>query len=184
MMRKIVLSFCLCLLSLPLLTVTTATQAQTFRNGNWRGQAIFVGGRFDRCEISVGFVDGRRLYIAQLRSRSIAIAIGKKDAWTLQPRTRGWMTFEFYKLGRDNKRTKTYTQKLQGRTIRNRPSQFWFLIGRDLRFVNQFQTSDILYVSDSEGIIEGTPKRYGHRLNNVRSAMLKLSICTLLYSTR
>lgn len=165
------------------LRIVSTADAQTFRNGNWRGRAVFVGNSFDRCEISVGFVDGRRLYIAQFGSNSVAIGIGKSD-WSMQPNARGSMEFEFYDEDRGGKRTKKFSRSVNGRALSSRPNQFWFPIGRNVPLINALQTSDILYIDDRTGIVGGSPRRYGHRLNDVRSAMLKLSICTVLYSTR
>lgn len=174
----------LALLAAPVATLTVSqASAQDFRNGNWRGKPIFTRNRFSRCEISVGFVDGRRLYIMQFPNNNYAIGTGK-PGWSLVPGNRPSMNFEIVR-GKGPKRSTLYNKPVTGRILRTRLTQVWFPLGRNLRLISALQRGTVLYINDAQGVTTGgTPKRYGYNLNDVRSAMLKLTICVTLYGTR
>ena len=165
--------------------------AQSFYSGNWEGKVVMQGKNFTRCEIWVEFVSDRRLYVAQLDNDSIWVSMGHPQ-WKLDPNTRATMEFRFYneRQTRDQNgntrtsRVRRYAKPLLGTVVSTRPNQIWFSLGGDVKLLSALQTSDLLYVEDRDGTIEGQRKTYGFRLNDVRSALLKLSLCKLLYSTK
>lgn len=174
----------LALIAAPLAALTAdQASAQDFRNGNWRGKPIFSKNRFSRCEISVGFVDGRRFYIMQFPNNNYAVGTGKRN-WSLAPGNRPRMNFEIAR-GKGPKRKTLYNGPVTGRILRTRLTQIWFALGRNRRLISALQRGTVLYINDAQGVTTGgAPKRYGYNLNDVRSAMLKLSICVTLYGTR
>lgn len=165
--------------------------AQSFYTGNWEGKVVMRGKTFTRCEIWVEFVSDRRLYFAQLDNDSVWISIGHPQ-WKLDPNTRSTMEFRIYseQQRRDangntrTSRVRRYTKQLLGTVVSSRPNQIWFSLRGDVKLLSALQTSDLLYIEDRDGTIEGQRKTYGFRLNDVRSALLKLSLCKLLYSTK
>lgn len=165
--------------------------AQSFYTGNWEGKAVMRGKTFTRCEVWVEFVNDRRLYFAQLDNDSMWVSMGH-PSWRFDPNARTTMQFRIYRerrvRGDDGKittrRTRQFTKDLRGTIVRSRPNQIWFPLAGDVKLRAALQTSDLLYIEDKDGLVGGQRKSYGFRLNNVRSALLKLQMCKLLYGTK
>lgn len=171
--------------------IVATASAQSFYTGNWKGKAVMRGKAFTRCEVWVEFVTDRRLYFAQLDNDSIWVSIGH-PRWRFDPKMRATMQFRIYRerrvRGEDGKMTtrrqRRYTKDIVGTVVSSRPNQIWFPLAGDVKMMTALQTSDLLYIRDRDGVVEGQAKTFGFRLNDVRSALLKLHMCKLLYGTK